>query len=111
MGQSMKMVQRIACGTLSEGAENTHTQLSKPPLKALAISALQPLAAGFSGDEVQYNMILVHDLFVHRRFFMISYAVFFLIVGFFISYFFNKLVEKRTRRYQRFGVGRPSKLS
>ena len=107
----MKMVQRTACGTLSEGAENTHTQLSKPPLKALAISALQPLAAGFSGDEVQYNMILVHDLFVHRRFFMISYAVFFLIVGFFISYFFNKLVEKRTRRYQRFGVGRPSKLS
>ena len=38
-------------------------------------------------------MILVHDLFVYKPFFMVSYAMFFLIVGVFISYYFNKLIE------------------
>ena len=38
-------------------------------------------------------MILVHDLFVYKPFFMVSYAMFFLIVGVFINYYSNKLIE------------------
>eukprot|EP00435_Cladocopium_sp_Y103_P054615 s3212_g17.t2 len=97
LGKTMKSIRQVMVSSLVNNDAELPIRISKPLVKAMTIMALQPVVNGARSEEVEglvvqhYNLV---EVFFNFPWFMIFYALTFLLVGVFFGLHLKKVAHK-----------------
>ena len=97
-GKTMKSVRQVMLKSLMDRVEDLPLRISKLMVKAVTLMALQPLMNGARSDEFDYQVMVKHygivKIFLKHPWFMLCYALVFMLVGIIFGYYLNVMIQK-----------------
>ena len=98
IGKTMKSVRQVMLKSLTDGVEDLQIKVSKPMVKAVTSMALQPLVSSARLEEINYDLMVRHytiaEFFLERPWFMLSFALVFMVMGIIIGYYLKMAIRK-----------------